>query len=565
MNNPAQAILWRSLRLTWPALLAQHAGVIVVVYLISLAFSSGIDTYNPQGAASFVLIISITFVYAVALNSTHGFSGGKLNSGFPFRREFSLPVATHTMLFVPIAYLCVMFQVAVFVPGLIVNYLFIGAEVSILPISFLVLQASLLLLTLSWWTNNTIANIAGWFVAFFLIWKGLLIPNLDQVENSWVVIYDSPTVFLLPSAITLAFLLITYFGVKQQRYGGALLGPEKNNQSLVGTFQWRAVLPFMQQPCPTDSPLRAELWKERQLRGPFKGAVSGAIGGFASLLFLRIIEFLTPNDNTFALERFTGISITMYILVCFGFTAYMFGIGYKNENARVSVHDKTTPLSTVSQVSIKISVVVMSTIAVGLAMGLIIWVLGPLFSGNFYLVQDIFSDALSEFFALSVFGIVLRLMLLFIAFYTLLVLVAAFLTWFALHPIAISIGLALTMAYGFLFVIGVRLIFDYDSNSPMGAYVSRHIWLLVAAIPLSLIYMFRELLRDWVINIKQFKLLVAGGIIFECLNLYWLFGENNYHELGLEIESISYLVAQGFLPLATVVFTLWTVNKIRHG
>jgi hypothetical protein len=48
-------------------------------------------------------------------------------------------------------------------------------------------------------------------------------PEFSRVEDSWVFIVANPSEYFVALIFTAALLLITYFGVKQQRSGEAFI------------------------------------------------------------------------------------------------------------------------------------------------------------------------------------------------------------------------------------------------------------------------------------------------------------------------------------------------------
>ena len=166
MRSPSQALAWSAFSLSWPALLTQIAGVVSIIFLIKLAMNPGGDTLGLFRAADFVLLVGLVFIYSVTLHKSHNVARTQSSLGFPYRTEFSLPVSTHTLLLAPLLFFCVLTQLAIFVPGIIVNLLYFNTDISIIPISFMVFQFTILTLMSTWWTENGVACIVGWLLVF---------------------------------------------------------------------------------------------------------------------------------------------------------------------------------------------------------------------------------------------------------------------------------------------------------------------------------------------------------------------------------------------------------------
>ena len=108
MRNPSQALLWSTFKISWPVLLMQVAGVITVFFLIELALGSNEDSLSLIEVADGIILIGLIFLYSVTLHKSHSIARTSSALGFPYRTEFSFPVSTFTLLFIPLLYFCVL-------------------------------------------------------------------------------------------------------------------------------------------------------------------------------------------------------------------------------------------------------------------------------------------------------------------------------------------------------------------------------------------------------------------------------------------------------------------------
>lgn len=568
MRGPSQALLWSGVKLSWPPLLTQIVGVVLVIFLMDLALDPETDWRSNMEAAELVLIIGLVFLFTTTLNKMQTSSRTYSALGFPFRLEFSYPVSTGTLVFVPLFFFCCLTQLAVFVPAMIVNYLLIDVEVSYAPISFVLFQFTVVPLMLTWWTRNGLASLAGWLAAFWLYAYGYMLPDLTRIDSSWLVEVESAGSYIVPSLITAALMALTYFGVRQQRSGETLLGMNEETIESNPTTNLRKIMPMAARPCPTTSALAAELWKESQMNGLDRAVFGGLAGAGFILAILGIINFFVPGENSILFSNATLLIVAIYLSVCIALTVSVFGVRHANGISETSVFDKTTGISTARQTAIRISVCLGSAVVAGIVLVTIVGLLGPLLIAEVRDIREQYIDALITFAQLGFFGVLLRTLLVALAFLTGLLLFATFLTWFMLQSKRMTAGVVGLGIYTFLLINGI-IIFTTDDEfyAVFEQFARGHLWLVVLLIPVAIAFMLRELLSDWVISRTQLYGMLAVSLVLQGLNLIWLFGSANYDALDLDIgaSALSYLVLQGFIPLLAITLSLWTSNRIRHG
>ena len=452
---------------------------------------------------------------------------------------------------------------------MIVNLFYFNVEVSVLPIGFIVFQFTILTLMLTWWTNNGLASTVGWFVALVLYLNGLLMPDFVRVENSWIVAAENPVDYVVALFFTVVMFVLTYFGISQQRSGEMLVnfGNKMFNSAERGAI--RDILPLPVADCPTNSPMAAEFWKERQINGTTSALFVGLGGAALTIVILATIAFFAsngPDPKNAAL-----LALPLYGLMCVGLTITMYGVRYKNGIPIVSLHDKTIPLDTAKLTLIRTCVSLSSALLAGVIMYGTLGILGPLLFSNFQNLQSEFLEIFTIFTGVEFTDLALRIFLSFTAFLTALLLLATFFTWTMLHSRPFAIAIAFVPAYIFLWSVSLM---GYYGSENVDAYdqaidtvFANHLWLLVLLIPVSAAIMLRDLLQDQVLTQAQMRLMLAIGIIIAGLNLIWLFDADYYGMRGRDIRGaqISYLVTQGLLPLLAAVLALWTSNKIRHS
>ncbi|MFT4816366.1 MAG: hypothetical protein ACJA1Q_001233 [Pseudohongiellaceae bacterium] len=571
MRSPSQALAWSAFSLSWPTLLTQIAGVLSVIFLINLAVDPGEDYLELIKAADFVIIVGLVFLFSVAMHTTHQIARLSSSLGFPYRAEFSLPISTQTLLLTPLLYYCALTQVAIFVPGIFVNFFLLNVEISVLPISFIVFQFTIVTLMLTWWTQNGIASIAGWLVALTLYLNGFVMPEFIREEYTWVFRAENPMDYVVSVFFTSALLVLTYFGVRKQRSGESLIESGKSMFSTTQQGAIREIFPLPISKCPTHSSLAAEFWKERQLHGGASALFAGLTGAAATIALLAIIKFTLPSGPNLELKNGWVIAVILYGTMCIGLTIYMYGVRYKNGASSVSLHDRTTPLSTAWLTLIRTGVSLGSTLFAAVVMFMTLRILGPFLINDFQNMQNDFLETVNIFPGLSLPATLLKVCMLLVAFLTALLLLATFFTWTILKNRPTAIFSVIVPAYIFLWSILLMAIYGDGDAAAHSHAISRvlanHLWILVLLIPVSLVIMMKHLLRDCVLTQTQMVYLSGIGAVFVGLNFVWLFAANNYDLLARDIwiVQLSYLVMQGLLPLLAAVLALWTSNRIRHG
>jgi len=568
MTSPSQALLWNAFKLSWPALVTQITGAVTVIFIIDLAIKSGSSSSTVFEAADLVILISFNILYVATLNGMHKSGRVRSSLGFPYRVEFAYPVSTGILAFTPLLYFCILAQVAVFVPGIIVNFLILDTQVSYLPISFVVFQFTIVTLMLSWWTNNGLACLAGWAITIYLFVYSYLIPDFTRLEDSWFFEVSSPTEYISPILFTVALLVLYYFGVRQQRSGETLLSFGKVSQDGQNTIDLREAIPIPSTPCPTDAPLKAEIWKERSLNGVYRAVIVSLGGAGVILGIFSIISFFVPGEGNIVIGSIAIGVVAIYLSVCVALTTYMFGVRYKNGVASVSIHDKTIPMSTAKLTLIRVTVSLLSTLVAGLVISVVLWVLGPILITDFVDIRGQFLESLDFLAELSFLAGALRITLLLLAFLTGIFLFAIFLTWFMLQSKKMSITVTALAIYTFLLVNGlIAFTNEGEFNRVLDSVARAHLWIVISLIPLGIVAMLRKLLRGCVIDRTQLLWMCGIGATIQLLNLVWLFGANNYDAMNIDITLtlLSYFIAQGFLPLFAAALALWTSDKIRHG
>lgn len=568
MNGALQALVWKNWQLTWRSLALQQLGVIVFTWaVLSILWFGDSETVRNIGA-HVVVLLSLVFLLASAsaIPKKEGTSG--YVTGFPFRTEYVLPAPTSTLFFVPLTYLTLLFLFAYAFPLFLLSIAF-GIDGPQFFVAFFIIETTLLTICLSWWSTNNFANIVGWITVMVLYWFGILYPGIsiinEPAEDIMEIFVNSPMEYILPAIVTAIFIFLTFLGVRKQRHGENLLGLENSLRMLGLEQSFQLFQSGNAFPCPTSSPVKAEIWKERQLRGVATTILLGASMGVLALILLRLIRSYAGNAEEIETTAIYGLALGFYAMLFMIIHFKSFGITHRNGVAWISAFNKTVGLGTGKLVLIKLSASYISSILAGIAMAATIWMTGSLFIDNF---ADLRVNALEEFstyLALPATNLILDTGSFLIFFFNTAVLWSIFAAWFTLKPREMGFLTSGALIYIFVWVLIVAKITDGNEFDALNQTVwIKHLWLFIIGMPLATVYFYRAALSDLVLN--NYQLLVMGLI---CMALWgirtWRQFEHGFYaqDYALEVMITDSLV--GFLPLLVVGGALWTMGRIRHS
>lgn len=564
-TSSTQALLWKCWQLSWRPLMVQQILTISCIWIV-LGFFNTDDPIEVESVIAHI-IVGFSLIFLLVTPTTIAKKEGTVAhiTGFPFRHEFVLPISTKKLVFIPILYFALMFLFAYAVPLFVLNAI-LGIAGPQFIIALMAIELLLTIIALSWWSTNMLAHSAGWLIVLTLYWFEQPYSSFTFSEESYFVLTNSPFDFIIPTLLTTIYLTILFFGVRQQRRGENLLNLPKDT-SFFGTIaSYRGLPRSRKSPCPIDSPIKAEIWKENQIRGLSFTLILGAIIGVVALLLLRII-FLNSAENPLETkpEAIFAMSIGFYSLLFIMLHLNPFGASYHNGINKVSVFEKTIALSSARLAFIKLSANILRAVVAALAMTMTIWFIGPLFIENFSTVKTITTESIAAFLDQATTAIVLDLLGFLIGFATISVIWSAFTAWYMIKPKLMSLALPLLMLYGFVLTFITFLFSEGNEfNSLIETVLVRHLWIFILGFPITIVFLYRGVLREQLLQRLPFTGVAALGLVVWLTYLYSLNQRNFYTEVTrLEIVAANSLL--GLLPLFAVGLALWTMSKIRHG
>jgi len=435
-----------------------------------------------------------------------------------------------------------------------------------LSVCLLLIYSLIILLTIIWWTDAVVAHTLGWAVALLLFYYGWLFPEIQIAEATGAVTFSGSSIQILISfGLMLGLLVTLYLGVQRQRYGGSPFGIGRLALGEKQTFSIRQFFPGVQSDCPVNSAVKAEIWRERQLRGLHYAITFGALFGLLTIGFFRLVFFRGDFDAGIGAVEIISLSIVFY----FGLYAMMqvttFGVTWRKGVSQVSLFDRTLAMSSARLISIKLIIATIGPLIAGIAMFAVILVLGPVFTSGFDEMRTLVLMAAIDFSSESAYFISTRVVLFLAAFASFTAIYAAFNAWAILKPKEISWVVAGIPVYIFSIVLFAAVTQEPAAREALVASIAAyHSWIFVIGMPLAGVYFVRAVVRDEMLSQNQ---LIACALLCIGLAVLYLIDLVNTDYLGGD-KHLGVRVAIGMLaslPAVAVGLALWTMGRIRHG
>ena len=568
MQSPGQALLWKNWQLTWRPFLLHQLCVITAISLLMLVvfpqepLAEGLVGFNWVVQA---LILVSMFTLLGVVSSIPIKSGEKGSVvGFPFRQEYVLPISTPKLVFIPLVYLTLLLLFSYSFPLLVISTFFVIAGPQFIII-FLLFELILMIFALSWWSSSHFGHTMGWIVMLLLIWNQTRFMEFGVSQDTFAITLASPSLFVISTITTAAMVLLMFFGVRQQRHGDSLIGDRQEGSDGIEKFSVRSLNPFTPTACPVHSTVAAELWKERQLKGFGYAGLLGVLTGVLALLMLRVLRLYQAFDgDPIGLEEFLIIVPAFYFMLFMVMQFSVFGVGMHHGTPLFYVFDRTTPMNTAKLVSIKLSVNILGLFVAACAMAGFVWFFGPLFLDDFAGIRSAALGELTEFMDTPLLSMARQLVLWLTTFSTAAILFASVGVWFMLKPQPMGWLISLLMIYFFSLVVFVAWITEASEfNTLMTAINSKQLWVLILGFPSVFVYLFREIMKDRILNVRQLLIVTAVCSVLGILYFSNLISSEFYiTENIFEVKIFRSLITM--LPLFAIGFVLWTMSKIRH-
>ena len=268
--SPTTAMLWESWRLTWRQLaffgaLASFGG---------WAMLAGAAGNAPERGGAFMVFWVLVIVAVMALGSMC-IVAHRATPGFPYPLAFTRPVRTSLFVAIPMLYRAGACAAIYLIPAAALRAAY-GVPFPVTPIAVLLAAGAILFLGAIWFTHDarvrTLTTIA-------LLLFG--VPSALRWLHPWNaaagsfpppvvpdMVHLSAAKHVLIALAVVAVYFVTVRGVERQRHGDEAPRPAQAvvarrrsaaSKGFVAHFR-DATLAMVRWPCPTSSPLAAELW-----------------------------------------------------------------------------------------------------------------------------------------------------------------------------------------------------------------------------------------------------------------------------------------------------------------
>ena len=543
MRAEATAMLWESWRLT-------HRGMAFGI-VIAIVGGSAFLTVAPDRNLIATLVLLLIAILSLPASRWVGLERG----GFPFYLGYARPVPTWLLVGVPMAYHAVSCAVLYLIPMIVLRTAF-GIPFPLLPVAASIAAIRLVFTTCLWWTHDRTMQKVGLISAGVVVFsvmrrlRPVNLPGNDFPLDRWPDMFA----FSLADYGLIAFVVavaigVTIVGVERQRRGDDQFSFLRSG---VGVFRFPAIPRWVgfwfQVPCPTSSPIRAQLWLEMKSTGV-------PVLSIGVLLALGIpVLLLAANAYRWDLAVLFAM-LSFFPPVKIGLLS-MFRIQRKQGSAYMSAFDATRALGTAQLVGLKIVVTVICILGAWVVIGTSLWFSLPIVSDftDFGSRQRSLAATLAgqPGYRLAALVAIASIQLSAVAAF-----LASVEVFFVLHAKRVMLG-----ASGLgLYVLAAVFAVTRDWVGP--SFVETHAWIAAALIPMGAVYVFRRALADRIFTNRQTGAAVLMWAGFATVYLA-LLAESGMLHSDMPTAFIALMVSLSLGPLAAVALAPWSFGLIRH-
>jgi hypothetical protein len=599
LRSPTVAMLWELWRVTraevaWK--LALPTGGALAALALGAAFSPPDDPTRYQDVND--LSAALALILIVLPHLTGWLSLAKLNGGqpgFPFYLTYTRPIRTAVIVGLPMAYLAALSS-AIYVVSAMVLTMASGHAFPLLPVASWMAAFTLVFTAAGWSTRSRTVSVV---VTMFAVVRalGLAMDRLTAVEipdtfdwppRLWTALFDWPrTDYAWIALIGLACFGVTVAGVSRQRHGAWTLTPTRwtgRTTTLSSTAGsgglWGWLIGLFRVPCPTSSPMRAQLWLDLKSNGvpvltigvalAIVIVLMSAVSGPIDAAWNADADVSCPIEECFWARAFPPMFAPFSLLVMLLLGGNAFGIRRRQGRAYVSAFEATQAYGTERLVAVKLFVKSVCVLAALVAIGVSMWISLPLL-GDAVFVQmwevPLNSQRSALIVAINALTGYEQLALTVLAVGGVALWVASWAALGALwtrYPRRLNIAASLLLLYGLavglLALAGER---GLGPEVPLGAILRSTSSVAAAAIVFATTYLAWRTFAEGLLTVRQASLVVFLSAAFAAAWLTVLRAE------GLSLADMSAAeavrtVALAVLPLTVSVLAPWSYSRIRH-
>ena len=562
--SPVTAMLWESWRLTWRQLVFFGA---LAVFSGWALLASAPDRLDRVAFMALIVLLSV----AIMALSAMCLVAGRAKLGFPDALAFGRPVSTSVFVAVPMLYRAAACAAIYVIPAAALRATY-GVAFPVAPIAVLLAAGAMAFLASVWFTRNPKIRTPT-TIAMFLFGVPAALRWLDP-WNAAAGAFPPPVVprmvalsatdYALIALLVGVLYLVTVHGAERQRHGydgeqqtprpsqpAVAQRPTADSKGMVDHFR-DAAIAIVRWPCPTSSPLAAELWIETKAR---------ALPVLAIGLLLALCVPLLVTLGNAVQPQLVGVFIVVCVVTVpvFPFFAAISTSFWNREaslRAPMNAFEATRPIATARLAAVQIAVAAGAILGAWTLIAASLWFSFPLAGADTAFAT--LPEAIAAFLrAVPIERLVGIAMIGLVALSTFVALLAAIRAFAAVYGKRLWLG-----ALG-LGLYAIFLLFAILTERWSEAVVGLHLWALAAAIPAGTVFvMVRALTARIVLPRHAAVALAVWGAFFAVV---WLVAR----DLGISLDGLApaigaLVLAAGLLPLTASMLAAWSLGFIRH-
>jgi hypothetical protein len=579
--SPTAAMLWESWRITWRQLVlfCALAGFSGWALLAVAGFRCAtVPPYAGQFAASclprveFAAFVVLVCVAIMALASMCTVTG-RAKPGFPDSLAFGRPVRTALFVAVPMLYRAAACAAIYAIPTALLRATY-GVAFPVAPVAVLLAAGAIAFVANVWFTRDAkIRTLTTVALVLFGVpaalrwlhpWNAPAGPFPPRVAPDLVTL--SAADYALIALLVGALYFVTVSGVERQRHGGgggeqaaprplppaAAQRPGGDAKGIVEHFR-DAALAIVRWPCPTTSPLAAELWIETTAR---------ALPVLAIGLLLALCVPLLITLGNAVQPQLVGVFLvvcvtTMTVFPFFAAISTSFWNREASMRAPMNAFEATRPIATARLVAVQIIVAAGAILGAWSLIAVSFWFSLPLAGADTALAS------LREPIALSLRAVPVRRLVGIpavglVAFSTGIAMLAAIRAFSAVHGNRIWLGL---LGLGLYAIFAIFAILTERWSTPV---IGAHLWAAAAAIPAVTVFVMARAVTERILLPRDAGITLAVWAALAMVG--WLV----VRDLGFTLRGLppvlaALTLAAALLPLTASVLAVWSQGLIRHA
>ena len=595
MKSPLVAMLWELWRVTRAEIawkIALPTGVALAALGLGAAFGPSDNPADYQDVNDNVAALALILI--VMPHLAGWLSVARLNGGlpgFPLYLHYTRPVRTVVIVGLPMAYLTAM-SAAIYLVSALLLRVASGYAFPLLPVAAWMAALTLVFVAGTWSTRDVRIQALVMAIAVMRA-LGLSVDRLTAVElpggydwppRLWPTLFDWPlTDYAWIALIALASFGITVAMVTRQRRGDELAASTRAavTWTPVGGW-WDQLVSLFRIPCPTSSPMRAQLWLDLKSNGVPVLTIGlvlaivillvSAVSGPIDAAWNADPDVSCPIEECFWVRAMPPLFAPFSLLIVLALAGNAFDIRRRQGRASMSAFEATLAHGTAQLAALKVVVKSVCVLAALIAIGASVWISMPLLGDAVFIQmwsvplnsqRSVINDAVAGLTGYE------QLALAVVAAVGVVVWVAAraaFAAFRTRYGWRMSVAACLLLLYGVVFVwlaAGVRMDPSTASQFHLDVVYGAMRWIAAAAIAFTTVYVFWSGFAEHVLTIRYAS---AAAVISVAFGAAWL---TALHIAGVQLAGTSALhaipvMSPALLPLMASGLAPWAYSRVRH-